>query len=92
MIGSGNDLLASLLPRATYEQVYQNGPDTFVAGSAQPVGTEVSLAPRWRARSNGFRQNDAAGEINRKLGGRWLTFQIVLTISSSLFGWSCQCN
>jgi alkylation response protein AidB-like acyl-CoA dehydrogenase len=47
MIGSGNDLLAALLPRATYEQVYQNGPDTFVAGSAQPVGTAEQAAGGW---------------------------------------------
>ncbi|MBV8274497.1 MAG: hypothetical protein JO170_04430, partial [Verrucomicrobia bacterium] len=35
MIGGGCDMFASLLPRDTYEQVYQNGPDVIIAGSAQ---------------------------------------------------------
>jgi indole-3-acetate monooxygenase len=47
MIGNGNDLFASLLPRATYDQVYQNSPDTFVAGSTQPVGTAEQAADGW---------------------------------------------
>jgi alkylation response protein AidB-like acyl-CoA dehydrogenase len=35
---NGGHLLASLLPRETYEQLYDNGPDV-IAGSNQPVGT-----------------------------------------------------
>jgi len=38
MIGGGCDIFASLLPRDTYEQVYQNGPDVIIAGSAQRSG------------------------------------------------------
>jgi indole-3-acetate monooxygenase len=38
MIGGGCDMFAPLLPRDTYEQVYQNGPDVIIAGSAQPAG------------------------------------------------------
>ena len=39
MIGSGCDLFASLLSPESYEQVYRNGPDVIIAGSAQPAGT-----------------------------------------------------
>jgi len=42
-IGSGSDIFAALLPRQTYEQVYRNGPDVILAGSAQPVGTAVRM-------------------------------------------------
>jgi alkylation response protein AidB-like acyl-CoA dehydrogenase len=48
MIGGGCDMFASLLPRDTYEQVYQNGPDVIIAGSAQPVGTAEAVAGGWR--------------------------------------------
>jgi alkylation response protein AidB-like acyl-CoA dehydrogenase len=48
MIGGGCDIFASLLPRDTYEQVYQNGPDVIIAGSAQPVGRAEALAGGWR--------------------------------------------
>jgi alkylation response protein AidB-like acyl-CoA dehydrogenase len=37
-----------LLPRDTYEQVYQNGPDVIIAGSAQPVGRAEAVAGGWR--------------------------------------------
>jgi alkylation response protein AidB-like acyl-CoA dehydrogenase len=47
MIGNGNDLCASLLPRVTYDQVYQKGPDAFVAGSTQPVGTAEQAGDGW---------------------------------------------
>src|SRR5258707_11679950 len=43
MIGGGCDLFAPLLPRHTYEQVYQNGPDVIIAGSAQPAGTAEAV-------------------------------------------------
>jgi alkylation response protein AidB-like acyl-CoA dehydrogenase len=45
-IGAGCDIFASLLPRKTYEHVYQNGPDVIIAGSAQPAGTAEAAA--WR--------------------------------------------
>jgi hypothetical protein len=48
MIGGGCDIFASLLPRDTYEQVYQNGPDVIIAGSAQPVGRAEAVAGGWR--------------------------------------------
>src|SRR5262245_56574506 len=38
MIGSGGGLFAPLLPRETYDRVYENGPDTILAGSVQPAG------------------------------------------------------
>jgi indole-3-acetate monooxygenase len=49
MIGGGCDMFASLLPRDTYEQVYQNGPDVIIAGAAQqPAGTAEAVAGGWR--------------------------------------------
>jgi indole-3-acetate monooxygenase len=48
MIGSGHGIWAPLLPRDTYEQVYQNGPDVIIAGSSQPVGTAEATAGDWR--------------------------------------------
>jgi alkylation response protein AidB-like acyl-CoA dehydrogenase/mannose-6-phosphate isomerase-like protein (cupin superfamily) len=48
MIGAGCDIFASLLPRETYEQVYQSGPDVIIAGSAQPAGTAEAAAGGWR--------------------------------------------
>jgi alkylation response protein AidB-like acyl-CoA dehydrogenase len=48
MIGNGTDLFASLLPRETYDRVYQNGPDTILAGSSQPAGTAEPVAGGWR--------------------------------------------
>src|SRR5260221_9556750 len=47
MIGGGCDLFAPLLPRHTYEQVYQNGPDGIISGSAPPARTaEAGPPPR----------------------------------------------
>ena len=48
MIGGGCDLFASLLPRDTYEQVYQNGPDVIIAGTVQPAGRAEAVAGGWR--------------------------------------------
>src|SRR5258707_12796341 len=48
MIGGGGDLFAPLLPRHTYEQVYQNGPDVIIAGSAQPARTAQAGPGGWR--------------------------------------------
>jgi indole-3-acetate monooxygenase len=48
MIGSGGDLFATLLQRGTYEQVYENGPDVIIAGSAQPAGTAEATDGGWR--------------------------------------------
>jgi alkylation response protein AidB-like acyl-CoA dehydrogenase len=48
MIGGGGDLFASLLPRDTYEQIYESGPDIILAGSAQPTGTAEAVKGGWR--------------------------------------------
>ena len=48
MIGGGCDMFVSLLPRDTYEQVYQNGPDVIIAGSTQSAGTAEAVAGGWR--------------------------------------------
>jgi alkylation response protein AidB-like acyl-CoA dehydrogenase len=44
MIGNGGSLAAPLLPRKTYERVYQNGPDVSFSGSLQPAGTAETAA------------------------------------------------
>jgi alkylation response protein AidB-like acyl-CoA dehydrogenase len=48
MIGSGSTLFVPLLPRETYERVYHNGPDVFVAGSTAPLGRAVAAPGGWR--------------------------------------------
>jgi alkylation response protein AidB-like acyl-CoA dehydrogenase len=48
MIGGGCDMFAPLLPRDTYEQVYQNGPDVIIAGSVQPAGRAEAVTGGWR--------------------------------------------
>jgi alkylation response protein AidB-like acyl-CoA dehydrogenase len=48
MIGSGGQLVAPLLPRETYERVYQNGPDVALAGSIQPGGIAEATDGGWR--------------------------------------------
>lgn len=48
MIGSGGGIFAPLLPREIYDRVYENGPDTIIAGSTQPAGTAEKEGDRWR--------------------------------------------
>ncbi len=48
MIGSGSALFASLLPRETYDRIYERGPDVIFAGSSQPVGKAETTADGWR--------------------------------------------
>jgi indole-3-acetate monooxygenase len=48
MIGSGGGIFAPLLPREIYDRVYQNGPDTIIAGSTQPAGTAEKEGEHWR--------------------------------------------
>jgi alkylation response protein AidB-like acyl-CoA dehydrogenase len=48
MIGSGSALFASLLPRETYDRIYERGPDVISAGSSQPVGIAETTADGWR--------------------------------------------
>jgi alkylation response protein AidB-like acyl-CoA dehydrogenase len=40
--------LRPLLPRDTYDQVYQNGPDKIIAASAQPAGMAEAVHGGWR--------------------------------------------
>jgi hypothetical protein len=47
MIGSAGGLFAPLLPRATYDQIYRDGPDVIDAGSIQPAGTAERVAGGW---------------------------------------------
>jgi indole-3-acetate monooxygenase len=48
MIGSAGGIFAPLLPRETYDRVYEKGPDTILAGSAQPAGTAEKEGDHWR--------------------------------------------
>jgi len=48
MIGSGGGIIAPLLPRETYDRIYENGPDTILAGSVQPAGTAEKEGHHWR--------------------------------------------
>lgn len=48
MIGSAGGIFASLLPREIYDRVYEKGPDTILAGSAQPAGTAEKEGEHWR--------------------------------------------
>ncbi len=48
MIGSGTAIFAPLLPTATYEQLYSNGPDIIYAASATPAGTAAKVQGGWQ--------------------------------------------
>jgi alkylation response protein AidB-like acyl-CoA dehydrogenase len=48
MIGAGSAIFVPYLPRETYDQVYQTGPDMIIAASAQPAGTAEAVAGGWR--------------------------------------------
>jgi len=48
MIGSGGGIFAPLLPREIYDRIYENGPDTIIAGSTQPAGTAEKEGDHWR--------------------------------------------
>jgi alkylation response protein AidB-like acyl-CoA dehydrogenase len=48
MIGSGSAIFAPLLPRETCHQIYRNGPDVILGGSAAPMGTAEHAAGGWR--------------------------------------------
>jgi alkylation response protein AidB-like acyl-CoA dehydrogenase len=48
MIGSAGGIFAPLLPRELYDRVYENGPDTIIAGSIQPAGTAEKEGDHWR--------------------------------------------
>jgi alkylation response protein AidB-like acyl-CoA dehydrogenase len=44
MVGAGSAIFVPDLPRETFDQVYQNGPDIIIAASAQPAGTAEAVA------------------------------------------------
>jgi indole-3-acetate monooxygenase len=48
MIGNGGSLFAPLLPRPIYDRIYENGPDTILAGSVQPAGIAEKEDDHWR--------------------------------------------
>jgi len=48
MIACSGSLFASLLTPDIYEQVYRDGPDVTLAGSAQPAGTAEAVSGGWR--------------------------------------------
>jgi indole-3-acetate monooxygenase len=48
MIGSVSSILLPSLPRATYDQIYRNGPDVISGGSVTPAGTAEAAAGGWR--------------------------------------------
>ena len=47
MIGAGSAIFVPCLPRETYDQVYENGPDVALAGSSQPAGTADAVPGGW---------------------------------------------
>jgi alkylation response protein AidB-like acyl-CoA dehydrogenase len=48
MVGGAGAIASSLLPRETYDRIYQNGPDVIVAASGQPGGTAELAGDSWR--------------------------------------------
>jgi alkylation response protein AidB-like acyl-CoA dehydrogenase len=48
MIGAGSAPFFSRLPRQTYDEVYANGPDVIVAGSAAPAGKAEEVPGGYR--------------------------------------------
>src|SRR3979490_820984 len=48
MIGAGSAIFVPYLPRETYDQVYQNGPDMIIAASAQPAGMAEAVPGGWQ--------------------------------------------
>jgi indole-3-acetate monooxygenase len=48
MIANGGSLVATSLPRETYDRIYRNGPDVPFAGSTQPSGKAEATAGGWR--------------------------------------------
>jgi alkylation response protein AidB-like acyl-CoA dehydrogenase len=47
MIGSGGALVTPLLPKESYEEVYKDGPNVIIAGSAIPLGTAEQIDDGW---------------------------------------------
>jgi alkylation response protein AidB-like acyl-CoA dehydrogenase len=49
-ISLGLPVIMSLLPRETYDQIYEHGPDVTAAGSIQPAGVAEAVEGGWRVR------------------------------------------
>lgn len=47
-IACAGAIFAALLPREIYDRIYQNGPDTIIAGSSQPAGIAEKEGNHWR--------------------------------------------
>jgi indole-3-acetate monooxygenase len=48
MIGNGAALMAPLLSRDLYDEIYRDGPNAIVGGSTQPAGSAESIDGDWR--------------------------------------------
>ena len=48
MIGNGAALMAPLVSRDLYDEIYRDGPDVIVGGSTQPAGSAESIDGDWR--------------------------------------------
>jgi alkylation response protein AidB-like acyl-CoA dehydrogenase len=48
MIGSGAAIMAPLVSRDLYDEIYRNGPDVIFGGSTQPAGSAESVDGDWR--------------------------------------------
>ncbi|HVQ67392.1 MAG TPA: acyl-CoA dehydrogenase family protein [Bradyrhizobium sp.] len=48
MVACASSLFATLLPRETYDRIYQDGPDVAICGSSQPAGTAEPVADGFR--------------------------------------------
>src|SRR3977135_2142668 len=53
IIGAGSAIFVPSLPRETYDQVYQNGPDMIIAASAQPAGMAEAVSGGWGVNRRG---------------------------------------
>jgi indole-3-acetate monooxygenase len=50
MIGNGNTLVSSLVPRGVFEQIHRHGPDAILAGAVLPSGTAEATPGGWRVK------------------------------------------
>ena len=47
MVACASSLFATLLPRETYDRIYQDGPDVAICGSSQPAGRQSLWPTVW---------------------------------------------
>jgi indole-3-acetate monooxygenase len=48
MIGGGSAIMAPLVSRDLYDEIYRDGPDVIFGGSTQPIGNAESVDGDWR--------------------------------------------